>query len=132
MSSPQIISSIIGLLIGGTIFWLVRRDHLVSRDGIRWLLLAILIVTYGLFPGVNDWLGNVLGIGYPPIIPVLIALGVVLIKLLAADIQRAQMKVDIDRLVQKIAILEHQLEQNRTDSADVATKKQMELNDIND
>ena len=114
MSSPQIIGATIGLIIGGVIFWLIRRDHMISRDGVRWLLIAALVMVYGAFPGVNDLLGAMLGISYPPIIPVLLGLGAVLIKLLIADIERVKTRVDIERMVQRMAILEAQLEQMKT------------------
>jgi hypothetical protein len=111
LSDPQVISAAIGLLIGGIIFWLVRRDHMVSKDGIRWLLVAGLIVVYGFFPKINDFFGHFLGIAYPPIIPVLLGLGAVLVKLLINDTERVKTRVDIERLVQRIAMLEAELEQ---------------------
>lgn len=110
MSSPQIIGATIGLFIAGVIFWLVRRDHMVSKDGIRWLFVAGLVLVYGAFPGLNDVLGAFLGIGYPPIIPVLIGIGAMLLKLLLNDIERVKTRVDIERLVQRMAMLEAELE----------------------
>ena len=110
MSSPQIIGAAIGLFIGGIIFWLIRRDHMVSRDGVRWLLIAAVIMVYGAFPGLNDMLGAVVGISYPPIIPVLLGLGAILIKLLIGDIERVKTRVDIERMVQRMAMLEAELE----------------------
>lgn len=106
MNTPQIISSIISLAIGVSILMLIRRDHLMHRDGIKWLLIACLILIAGIFPSWVDVLGQYLSIGYPPIIPVLIGIGVILIKLLLADIERARMQVTINRLVQRLAILE--------------------------
>ncbi|NQZ08443.1 MAG: DUF2304 domain-containing protein [Algicola sp.] len=111
MSSPQIIGAAIGLFIGSIIFWLIRRDHMVSKDGIRWLLLAGFIMVYGAFPKLNDLLGEVLGISYPPIIPVLLGLGAILIKLLINDTERVKTRVDIERMIQRMAMLEAELEQ---------------------
>lgn len=111
MSSPQIIGAVIGLIIGCTVFWLIRRDHMVSRDGVRWILIAALVMVYGAFPGMNDMLGAFLGISYPPIIPVLLGLGAVLIKLLIGDIERVKSRVDIERMVQRMAILEAEIAQ---------------------
>ena len=111
MSSPQIIGAAIGLFIGGIIFWLIRRDHMVSKDGIRWLFLAGFIMVYGAFPKLNDLLGEVLGISYPPIIPVLLGLGAILIKLLINDTERVKTRVDIERMIQRMAMLEAELEQ---------------------
>ncbi|AWL11235.1 hypothetical protein HMF8227_00739 [Saliniradius amylolyticus] len=106
MSTPQIVSSIIAALISITIIWMVRRDHLITRDGLKWILISIAILLYGFFPQLNDIIGSGLGISYPPIIPVLLGMGVILIKLLIADIERARMQVTINRLVQRLAMLE--------------------------
>jgi len=111
VSSPQIIGATIGLIIGGIIFWLIRRDHMISRDGVRWLFIAAATMLYGAFPGVNDLLGQFLGISYPPIIPVLLGLGAILIKLLIGDIERMKTRIDIERVVQRMAMLEAQLHQ---------------------
>lgn len=113
MTNIQIISSLIGLAISFFIFYLVRRDHLLTRDGMRWLLVAIAILLVGFFPKVFDNLGSMLGVSYPPIVPVIVGLGVVLIKLLLNDIQRARMKVDIERLVHRVGMLEADLEQEK-------------------
>ncbi|MFT4925818.1 MAG: hypothetical protein ACI8WB_001913 [Phenylobacterium sp.] len=113
MSNPQIISTFIGLVIGSIIFLLVRRDHMVSKDGIRWLLVAAFIVVYSLFPSLNDLIGHYLGIGYPPIIPVLLGIGAILIKLLINDTERVKTRVDMERLIQRIAMLEAELEHEK-------------------
>ena len=111
MSNPQIVGATIGLILGGTIFWLLRRDHMLSRDGLRWLIVAALVILYGSFPRLNDLLGTFLGISYPPIIPVLVGMAAILVKLLLTDIERIKSQVDIQRLVQRVAILEAELEQ---------------------
>lgn len=117
MFSPQIIGAVIGAFIGGIIFWLIRRDHMVSKDGIRWLLVAAVIMIYGAFPKLNDVLGGLLGISYPPIIPVLLGIGAILIKLLLSDIERVKTRVDIERMVQRMAMLEAELEQLKPKNA---------------
>lgn len=136
MSSPQIIGAGIGLVIFATIFWLIRRDHMVSRDGVRWILIAALVMVYGAFPGVNDMLGAFLGISYPPIIPVLLGLGAVLIKLLIGDIERVKSRVDIERMVQRMAILEAEIAElkakdgnyTQNQSADTESSKVQSIN----
>jgi len=111
MSTPQIVSSLLALIIGISIFWMVRKDHLITRDGLKWTVISLGILLYGFFPQFNDVIGIKLGIAYPPIIPVLIGLGVVLIKLLIADIERAKMQVTVNRLVQRLAMLEADIRQ---------------------
>ena len=108
--TPQIVSMTLAILIAGTIIWLIRRDYLILRDGLKWIIIAIGVLLYGVNPGVNDFIGISLGISYPPIIVVLIGLGVVLIKLLIADIERAKLHMSVTRLIQKVAILEAELD----------------------
>lgn len=122
LSNPQIISFSIGVVIAGIIFWLVRKDLLVSREAIRWLILALAVLLFGAFPSVNDWIGAKLGVGYPPIIPILLGFAVVLIKLVIADIQRTQLRADVSRLVQRVAMLEHDIERYKSTSP-VSTKQ---------
>lgn len=113
MSNVQWVSAVIGIVISCFILYLVRRDQLLTRDGLRWIIVAVGILVIGFVPSIVDFLGEQLGISYPPIIVVLLALGVILVKLLYGDIQRARMKVDIERLVQKVGMLEAELRRSR-------------------
>lgn len=108
--NPQIVSTILALTITFSIFWLIRKDYLIQRDGIKWIVIAIGVLLYGVNPSINDSIGLVLGISYPPIIVVLIALAVILLKLLVADIERAKLQMSVTRLIQKIAILESKVD----------------------
>ncbi|MCC2606103.1 DUF2304 domain-containing protein [Planctobacterium marinum] len=114
--NPQIVSAVLALSIAMSIFWLIRRDYLIQRDGIKWIVIALGVLLYGINPALNDSIGNALGIGYPPIIVVLIALAVTLIKLLIADIERAKLQMSVTRLIQKVAILESRLEESLASS----------------
>ena len=122
MSDPQIVSSVIGLVIATIIFFLVRRDHLLPKQAFRWFFVASIIAILGLFPTLVDMLGVSLGIAYPPIIPLIIGLGAALVKILLMDIERNKMNITQDRIVQKLAILEaeiEQLRQGKTTSKDI-------------
>lgn len=114
--NPQIVSTILSAIIAGFIFWLVRKDYLIQRDGIKWLFLAILIFAYGIDPTFNDKIGFALGISYPPVIPILAGMALLLIKLLIIDIERARTQMTLTRLVQKVAILEMKVSDKNTDS----------------
>jgi len=110
LTNPQIVSSIIGIILAITIYLLVRRDHLAPRQAIRWSFVALIVLFLGTFPFVVDWLGHAVGITYPPIIPLIIGLGAALIKILLMDIERNKMNITQDRIIQKIAILEAEIE----------------------
>ncbi len=110
MTNPQIVSSVIGLIIALVIYWLVRRDHLAPRQALRWIFVATIVLILGTFPIIIDWIGHAVGISYPPIIPVIVGLGAALIKILIMDIQQTKTGITQDRIVQKLAMLEAELE----------------------
>jgi len=114
LTNPQIVSSIIGVLIATIIYWLVRRDHLAPKQALRWVLVAVIVLVLGTFPVIIDWIGNAVGIAYPPIIPIIIGLGAAMIKILLMDIERNKAEVTQDRLVQKLAMLEAEIDSLKT------------------
>lgn len=105
------ISAIIGLGLAGTILYLVRRDHLHGPYALWWLLVAGAALVMGAFPGVIDWLGRITHVYYPPALPIIIGLSLVLVRLLKFDIDRSRQERRMRRLVQKVAMLEEQLNQ---------------------
>lgn len=107
MNNAHIISAIIGAVLSLSIVLLTRRDHISPLVAARWFTVAMLVLLVSFFPGAIDWIGLHLGIGYPPIIPVLVALAVAMVKILLMDIERQKMANKIDRLVQRMAILEN-------------------------
>lgn len=110
MTNANLISALIGALLSISIVFLTRRDHISPLVAARWLIVALLILVVGFFPDLVDWLGHQLGIGYPPIIPLLIALGAAMIKILLMDIERQKLNVKLDRVIQRLAILESAVE----------------------
>ena len=119
MTSPQIVSSILATLLAVSIYLLVRRDHLAPRQAIKWSLIAIIVLILGFFPSLVDSFGAWLGISYPPIIPIIIGIGGVLVKIMMMDIQLNKSRVTQDRMIQKIAMLETDLTQLRASGCDV-------------
>lgn len=67
----------------------------------------------GTFPSLVIWLGKLTGINYAPVLPIIIGLGLVLLRLLKLDIDRSRQERRMRRLTQKLAILEQEIEQLR-------------------
>lgn len=109
------ISAIIGLGLAGTIFYLVRRDRLHGPYALWWLLVAAAALVMGLFPQLVDWLGRLTHVYYPPALPIIIGLALVMIRLLKLDIDRSHQERRLRRLVQKVALLESELVDLRGD-----------------
>ena len=114
--TAQITAGIIGVLLAGAILYLVRRDHLHGSYALWWLAVAVVILLLGVFPPVIDWLGSVTGIYYPPVLPIIVGIGMILIRMLKMDIDRSQQERQLRRLTQKLAILEQELSAARRDN----------------
>lgn len=114
--TAQITAGAIGVLLAGAILYLVRRDHLHGSYALWWLAVAAAILLLGVFPPVIDWLGHVTGIYYPPVLPIVIGIGMILIRMLKMDIDRSRSERQMRRLTQKLAILERELAEAHRDA----------------
>jgi uncharacterized membrane protein len=104
--TPFLTSAALGVLLAVGILWLVRGDRLHGSYALWWLLVAIGSLVVGFFPRLIDWLGIKLGVNYPPMLLVLVALVAILLKLLGVDIDVTRRERRMRRLLQKVAILE--------------------------
>lgn len=111
--TAQITSGVLALLLAGAIFYLVRRDHLHGSYALWWLAIALAILLLGVFPPLLDWLADATGISYAPVLPIIVGIGMILIRLLKIDVDRSRRERQIRRLTQKLAILEQELRELR-------------------
>lgn len=103
-------SAVIGVATAFVILYLVRRDHLHARYAMWWIPAAFAIALLGVFPQLVDWIGPRLGIHYPPVLPLILAMVLVTIKIFLMDIERSHNEVKLHRVIQRVAILEAELE----------------------
>ena len=103
----NIITALIGLLTGALILFLVRKDRLSVNYTLWWGLLAAGLVIAGLIPQISDFVGKLLGIHYPPILFVIIAICLIFIKILFMDIHRSKHEQQIKILAQRLALYEN-------------------------
>ena len=115
--TSQLTSAAIGILLAGAILYLVRRDHMHGSYALWWLAIAAAILLLGVFPPVIDGLGRITGISYPPILPIIVGIGMILIRMLRTDIDRSRQERQLRRLAQKLAILEQELSSSRRTDA---------------
>jgi len=94
----------IGMSVG--ILYLVRRDHIYIRQGMFWIAIAAISLLFGAWPSLIDVVGGVLDIVYPPTLLLLVAILVLVIKALLGDIALTQVRRDLRRLNQRMALLE--------------------------
>jgi hypothetical protein len=112
-----IVSAVIGFALAGTILYLVRRDHLHGSYAVWWLAVAAVTLLLAVYPHIIDWLGEALGIAYPPILAILIGMAFTLIRMLQMDIDRSRQERALRRLTQRLAILDQELGEAREELA---------------
>lgn len=105
----QLTSLVIGLALAAAILILVRRAHLHGPHALWWLALAAGIIVLGIWPQLTDLIAPYLGVSYPPIVAVLLGLGLMLVKMMSMDLQRSRQEQRIRRLAQRLAMLEAEL-----------------------
>lgn len=106
MKSYHVVVMFIGIGLAVGILHLVRRDHLYIRQGFFWIIVALASLLFGIWPFLIDFIGEVLGIAYPPTLLLLAAIVALVIKALLGDIALTKVCRDVRRLNQRIAILE--------------------------
>ncbi len=111
MISYRLTSTVLGLAIAGTILWLIYKDRLHTRHAFWWVGIALAVMVLGVFPQLMDWMARWLGIAYPPVLGVIAAIGVILVKILAQDLEHSRQERALRRLIQRIAVLEAELRQ---------------------
>ncbi|KPV96571.1 hypothetical protein AN214_01392 [Pseudoalteromonas sp. P1-9] len=110
MQAYQVFTSIIAVIFFLFVFVLIRRDSILMGAAFRWLVLALAILVLGIYPQLADIVAQWVGIAYSPILPVIMACLLLMLKALIADIERAKTQVKLDRIAQKLAIVEMELE----------------------
>ena len=104
-----LITGVIGIVTAIIIVILVRRDHLHVRYGLWWMSAALVFSLLGLFPALFDNLARYLGIAYPPILALTVGAVILVLKILVMDIERSRNAIRLQRLTQRIALLESDL-----------------------
>jgi hypothetical protein len=107
----ELVTGALGLAVALLIMLLIRRDKLHVDHGLGWVLVAVAFALLGFSPGIVDWVAARLGIGYPPVLGLSLAIAVLVIKTLLMDIERSRIDVRNRRLTQRVAMLEAELRQ---------------------
>ncbi len=108
--SYRITSCILGLIIAWILLLLIRGDHLHIKYSLLWFSLAIMSAFLGIFPGIIDYFGKLFGVHYPPMLLVIIGIGLIMIKILLMDINRSEHERQIRILTTRLALLENEKE----------------------
>ncbi|MBS0584288.1 MAG: DUF2304 domain-containing protein [Proteobacteria bacterium] len=108
-----LVSAVLGIALASAILYLVRRDHLHGSYALWWLIVAVATLIVGMFPQLIDRLGEIIGIAYPPILAIILGMGLILIRMLLMDVDRSRQERTLRRLTQRLAILDQELSDTR-------------------
>jgi hypothetical protein len=108
-----ITTGVIGIFTAITIVILIRRDYLHVRYGLWWSGAAVAFACLGLFPAIFDNVAKYFGISYPPMLALTLAVAILFLKILVMDIERSRNAIRMQRLIQRIALLETDLNELR-------------------
>ena len=111
------ITGIIGLVVATLILLLMRKDRLHAQHGLGWIIVAIGFALLGFSPGIVDTVAKEFGIGYPPVLGLTLGIALLVIKVLFMDIERSRIEIRNQRLVQRVAMLEADLNKLKEDLA---------------
>lgn len=105
----SLVTGIIGVATAITIMYLIRKDHLHVRYGLWWMAAAAAFALLGLFPSIVDFVAHRLGIAYPPVLALILGMVALVLKILVMDIERSRSATKIQRLIQRVALLESEI-----------------------
>lgn len=118
-----LITGTIGIVTAIIIIILIRRDHLRVQFGLWWLGAAGMFAFLGFYPTIFDSFAKQVGVAYPPMLAVTLATVILVIKILLIDIEHSRSAVRVQRLTQRLALLESELREmqdtlceNKTDT----------------
>jgi hypothetical protein len=106
----SLVTSVLGLCVATFIIFLIRKDRLRVDHGMGWLLVAAGFALLGLGPSIVDHVAGFLGVAYPPILAITLVIAVLVVKILLMDIERSRIEIHHQRLIQRLAMLEADLE----------------------
>ena len=102
----NIVTAFLGICTGAIILFLVRKDKLSVNYSLWWGLLAVGLIFFGVAPSLIDIIGRKIGVHYPPIFIVIIAICLIFVKLLFMDLHRSRHEQQIRVLAQRLAMYE--------------------------
>lgn len=105
----SIVTGTIGLLVAAVILLLMRKDSLHAKFGLGWIVVALGFALLGFSPRIIDQAAHYFGVSYPPVLALTIGIALLVIKILLMDIDHSRIEVRNQRLVQRVAMLEAEL-----------------------
>lgn len=95
----------LGLILFVAVIVLIRRDRLHISHALFWLLYGVGGLLFGLFPSLSDTIARHVGVSYGPTLILVIALILLVLRSLSADILSTRLERDLKVLTQELALI---------------------------
>ena len=99
-------AALLGLTLAVFIMYLLRRDQLYLREAMFWLATAVVAMLFAFMPASVDWLGEMAGVAYAPALVLAMVCVVLTVKSLLADVAQTQLRREVRRLNQRVALMD--------------------------
>lgn len=110
----NILTGTAGFVGAVLILYLVRKNILYSRYTPWWIFISVAFLLFGFFPRLSDYFASMVGVSYGPTLVLLGSVLMLFIKTLLMDIDRSRQEVKLRRLVQRVAMLQADLDQKKS------------------
>jgi hypothetical protein len=109
---------ILAVVVSFVIFELVRRNRLMERYAILWLVAGVTVLVLALWKGLLTTLAHAVGIYYPPSALFAVAFLFVLVMLVHFSTTVSRLSDQNTILAQRLALLQQRLEQEHSEAGD--------------
>ena len=84
----------------------IRKSKIRIEDGLFWVVFAIILIAFAVFPGIIYLISDLVGAKSPANIVYLIIIGMLLVKLFSMSIQMSLLENKVVNLAQEMALKE--------------------------
>ena len=117
----RVVLIIVSLLVFFVMMKKIRQAKVKIEDSMFWVLFALLLVVFSIFPGAADWLSDLVGTMSTANFIFMLMIFLLLIKNFAMSLRISQLETKVKELVQRIALDDNELQ---TEIHDCETKKE--------
>ncbi|MEO5357381.1 MAG: DUF2304 domain-containing protein [Nitrospirae bacterium YQR-1] len=107
-TGSRVLIMVLGLLLFTIIFELVRRRKFREEHSLLWFVVSVCIMSGAFLDDIVNQIAIFLGIGYPPVIILVVLTVLLILSLMYFSIIISDLKGKIKELNQKVAFLEYE------------------------
>ncbi|QWR77454.1 DUF2304 domain-containing protein [Candidatus Magnetomonas plexicatena] len=115
-TGSRVLIVVLGVVLFTIIFELVRRRKFREEHSLLWFVVSVCIISGAFLDNIVNRMATFLGVGYPPIIVLVILTVLLILSLMYFSIIISDLKGKIKELNQKIAFLEYEIKNPHKES----------------